>query len=242
MPNSAASFKGIALFTPGGDLVYCIDPGKQGQWHAQLCQALQQALHLTEPPYFLVPCYTATVDRWFDAEMQQWHVFAELAMNVKRYQVLLNRIFHLEDYPEPVQWQTLMPPVGVCDPLLLHRYRLQFPALWESHNLAIGLDATGQIAPPETVSGYVLRLFVAGYSGSTEKTLEGLHHVLEESLNLPYTLTVVDVFKQPEEAEVHQITAIPTLMKIYPPPIKRLVGDLDTGDRLLKLLGIPHFE
>ncbi|MDJ0558735.1 MAG: circadian clock protein KaiB, partial [Microcystis sp. M53599_WE4] len=30
-------FKGIALFTPGGDLIYCIDPDKQTHWHLNLC-------------------------------------------------------------------------------------------------------------------------------------------------------------------------------------------------------------
>ncbi|MFM6041706.1 MAG: circadian clock protein KaiB, partial [Dolichospermum sp.] len=37
-------FKGIALFTPGGDLIYCIDPSKQGRWHLNLCAALREIL------------------------------------------------------------------------------------------------------------------------------------------------------------------------------------------------------
>jgi circadian clock protein KaiB len=237
MPLIPTSFKGIALFTPGGDLVYCIDPSKQGQWHAHLCTALQEILHLSEPPYFLVPCYTATVDRWLDPETQQWHVFAEVAPNVHRYRSLLNTIFDLAQ----CSWQIATIPTGICDPLLLYRYQVQFPSLWESHNLAICLDAAGKpssVEPPTEPPGYVLRLFVAGYSVGTEKTLEGLHRFLEESLTMPYTLIVVDIIQHPEEAEMYHITATPTLMKVYPPPVRSLVGNLEGGDLLLKLLGV----
>jgi circadian clock protein KaiB len=237
MPLIPSSFKGIALFTPGGDLVYCIDPSKQGQWHAHLCNTIQETLDLSEPPYFLVPCYTATVDRWLDPETQQWQVFAEVAPNVQRYRSLLNSIFDLAQCP----WKIATMPTGVCDPLLLYRYQVQFPSLWESHNLAICLDAAGKPCLADeaaTAPGYILRLFVAGYSIGTERTLEGLHRFLEESLDRPYTLIVVDIIKHPEEAEAYHVTATPTLMKVYPPPIRRLVGNLDGGDRLLKLLGI----
>jgi circadian clock protein KaiB len=237
MPSLPSSFKGIALFTPGGDLVYCIDPSKQGQWHAHLCRALQEALNLDEPPYFLVPCYTATIDRWLDPETQQLHLFAELAPNIQRYRSLLNVLFELDHCP----WKIAEMPTGICDPLLFYSYQTQYPDLWKSHNLAICLDAFGNPKSEdhlEDASGYVLRLFVAGHSMGIERTLEGLHRFLEESLTSPYTLIVVDIIKHPEEAETYQITATPTLMKVYPPPVRRLVGSLDVGDRLLNLLGL----
>ncbi|MBE9032822.1 circadian clock KaiB family protein [filamentous cyanobacterium LEGE 11480] len=237
MTNIPASFKGIALFTPAGDLVYCIDPTKQGRWHAQLCSALQEALNLPELPHFLVPCYTATVDRWWDETAQIWQIEAELSPNIYRYRALLNTIFELED----CQWNRATISPGVCDPLLLYRYQELFPALWESHNLVIALDSTQPIPlsiTPEPTQGYVLRLFVAGYNQKTENTLKNLHEILEESLNQPYTLTVIDITKDPEEAETHQITATPTLLRMHPPPEKRLVGNLDTESHLLRLLGL----
>ena len=61
--SSPLAFKGIALFTPGGDVVYCIDPKKQNRWHVQLCGLLQYLLNLPELPHFLVPSYAATLDR-----------------------------------------------------------------------------------------------------------------------------------------------------------------------------------
>lgn len=86
-------FKGIALFTPGGDLIYCIDPSKQGRWHLNLCATLQEILDLPEPPHFLVPCYTATIDHWLDPRTQQIRTFAEAYPAVMRHQALLNAYF-----------------------------------------------------------------------------------------------------------------------------------------------------
>lgn len=86
-------FKGIALFTPGGDLMYCIDPNKQGRWHLNLCAALQEILDLPEPPHFLVPCYTATIDHWLNPRTQQVQIFAEAYPAVIRHQAVLNAIF-----------------------------------------------------------------------------------------------------------------------------------------------------
>lgn len=237
MPQYPASFKGIALFTPAGDLVYCIDLTKQGRWHAQLCHALQTALKLPEPPHFLIPCYTATVDRWWDEVTNTWVVSAEVAPNVYRYRALLNQIFQLGE----VQWQMATIGPGICDPLLLYRYQEQFPVLWESHNLALPLEhvAHDRVAPQtEPLPGYVLKLFVAGHSQKTATVLQQLHAVLETSLQQPYTLSVVDIVKHPEEAEAHQILATPTLLKLYPLPEKRLVGRLDDVTHLLRLLGI----
>lgn len=236
MPQLPSSFKGIALFTPAGDLVYCVDQTKQGRWHTQLCHALQSALQLSEPPHFLLPCYTATVDRWWDEATETWQVSAELAPNVYRYRALLNTIFQLQD----CQWQMADIGPGICDPLLLYHYQQQFPALWEPHNLAISLEGHTPLHATKAATdmGYIFQLFVAGHSHKTENTLKQLHELLENSLQQPYTLTVIDIVKSPEEAEAYQIMATPTLLKLHPPPEKRLVGSLSDVNHLLRLLGL----
>lgn len=95
--SSSQLFKGIALFTPGGDLIYSIDPNKQGRWHSHLCAALQEILDLPEPPHFLVPCYTATIDHWLDPRTQQVQTFAEAYPAVIRHQAILNTLFSREE-------------------------------------------------------------------------------------------------------------------------------------------------
>ncbi|MEM9450386.1 MAG: circadian clock KaiB family protein [Cyanobacteria bacterium P01_E01_bin.6] len=242
------SFKGIALFTPGGDLVYCIDPEKRDRWHLQLCSQFQEALNLPEPPHFLAPCYTATIDRWVDPQTQQVRVSAEASPLVLRYHALLNAVFDIEE----IEWAPLDLPLETCNPLFLNNFQQQFPQLWETHDLILSLEAA-----PSTTSvtrslidelmwahahqlpegqGYVLRLFLSGYGAGNEQTLQRLHRFLETSLNHPYTLKVIDVYKNPELAEADHISATPTLVKAWPPPVKKLVGDFQDASALLGLL------
>lgn len=237
-------FKGIALFTPGGDLIYSIDPGKQGRWHLHLCAALQEILDLPEPPHFLVPCYTATVDHWLDPRTQQVRTFAEAYPAVLRHQAVLNAIFDTGD----LVWQAAPWPDGLCDRMVLATYRSSFPQLWEDHDLIVQLDVTEPVfkydrVPKKTqnlrlkTQAYVLRLFVAGHSAATERILHNLHELLERSLAQPYTLKVVDVLTNPEQAEIDQVSATPTLVKVWPHPIRRMVGDLDRVEKILQMLG-----
>ncbi|MDM9380180.1 circadian clock KaiB family protein [Chlorogloeopsis sp. ULAP01] len=235
-------FKGIALFTPGGDLIYCIDPSKQGRWHLHLCATLQEILDLPEPPHFLVPCYTATIDHWLDPRTQQIRTFAEAYPVVMRYQPVLNAIFDTGD----LVWQSAPWQEGLCDRMVLTSYRSSFPQLWEDHDLILRLDPTEAVLYYQQTTtqqlqldtqGYVLRLFIAGHSPGTERILENLHELLEKYLGQPYTLKVIDVFTHPELAEANQVTATPTLVKVWPQPIRRIVGNLDHADKILQMLG-----
>ncbi|MBD1905714.1 MULTISPECIES: circadian clock KaiB family protein [Cyanophyceae] len=229
-------FKGIALFTPGGDLIYCIDSTKQNHWHLHLCAGLQEMLGLQEPPHFLVPAYTATIDRWFAPYTQELQVAAEVYPPVRRHQALLNGVFQTGDWQN---WQIAPWPPELGDPIVLETYRDQFPQLWENHDLIVRVERTGfqPSLPTVPTRGYVLRLFVSGHNGTTERTLQSLHQLLEQSLGHPYTLKVIDIFKHPEQAESNHISATPTLVRVWPQPVRRIVGDLDNIERVLQVLG-----
>jgi circadian clock protein KaiB len=251
-------FKGIALFTPGGGLIYAVDYKKQERWHLHLCAALRDLLGLSEPPHFLVPCYAATIDRWHNPRTSQLQTVAEASPLVLRYQMLLNAVFGLDE----LIWQPAVLKEGLCDAVVLSAYRKQFPQLWEPHDLVVRydqaepyaqfhhkvpvplkersplfLDAEGADAKGTDAKGYVLRLFVSGHGTATERTLQTLHRLLEESLKHPYTLKIIDVSQHPEQAELDQVSATPTLVKVWPRPVRRVVGDLDNVGQLLRILG-----
>lgn len=244
-------FKGIALFTPGGDLVYCIDPDKQRRWHLQLCSVLQEMLGLTEPPHFLVPCYTATIDRWLDPQTQQLQTAAEACPLVLKHQAILNAVFEMSD----LVWRIASRSGELCNPVLLESYRQQFPQLWEDHDLVVRCERTefypqqlpgsdrpslswSPVSRQQETQGYVLRLFISGRSAATETILQSLHQLLEKSLQQPYTLKVIDIYKHPDLAEVDQITATPTLVKVWPQPARKIVGDLSNMDKILQMLAL----
>lgn len=206
----------------------------------QLSAAMQNVLSLPEAPLFLNDCYTATVDRWIDRKTQALQVAATVKPRVWQYRPILQVIFNT-----PIQhWQLDTTTEGHCDTALLENYRQQFPQLWHHHNLVLRLDhlpTFRYIASPDlptTLSGYVLRLFVRGQTSTTIEALESLHQLLEQTLTCPYTLRVVDVQQHPDLAEQDNVTATPTLIKTWPPPIRRFVGTLDRKDRILKLLDL----
>ncbi|AFZ12961.1 KaiB domain protein [Crinalium epipsammum PCC 9333] len=136
--------------------------------------------------------------------------------------------------------------------MIWETYGAQFPK-WNDHDLIVDYEKN-QRSPisqtkvcsdsgviltqslPVTTSGYIFRLFVSGHNLDTERTLQILHRLLEQSLGHPYTLKVIDIFKHPEQAEANSISATPTLIRISPQPIKRIVGELDDVERVLKLL------
>ncbi|MBV9386057.1 MAG: circadian clock KaiB family protein [Chroococcidiopsidaceae cyanobacterium CP_BM_ER_R8_30] len=236
-------FKGIALFTPSGDLIYCIDSSKRDRWHLELCVGLQEILGLPEPPHFLVPCYTATLDRYLDRRTQKVRTLAEAYPLVLRHQALLNTVFETGD----LVWQASPWLEGVCDPMVLATYRSSFPQLWEDRNLIIRFEHSEPMSSSQQsvvfplleqpkMQGYVFRLFVAGHSIATERILQNLHQLLEQSLLYPYTLKVIDVFKHPEQAEANQVSATPALVRVWPQPIRRLVGNLDNAEKILAML------
>jgi circadian clock protein KaiB len=44
---------------------------------------------------------------------------------------------------------------------------------------------------------------------------------------------VIDVVKDPNLAEDDKILATPTLIKILPPPVRRIIGDLSNKEKVL---------
>lgn len=242
-------YKGIALFTPGGDLIYTIDPKKQNRWHFHLCLALQQILNLSEPPHFLVPAYTATIDRWRDRDTGEIKTTAEIYPAVKPYLPLLQVLFDQE------KWQVAKWQEEYCSSNLIETHREFFPQLWQEHQLILSLDSDNlhgnhsnfsQIESTQLLNsstkaisqntGYVLRLFISHDSLDIKKTLGNIHQLLEHGLNKPYTLKIIDIQKNPEQAERDRIFATPALVRVFPEPVKRIVGELNDLERVLKII------
>lgn len=238
-----AGFKAIALFTPGGDLVYCIDRQKQRRWHLDLCAVLQEQLALSEPPYFLLPAYTATLDRSIDPVSGQISTLAEAYPRVLRFKALLNVLFAVESAP----WKPVYNAAGSCSQALIETYRAQFPQLWQNHNLIVQASREGPDLEPAIADlepsldapqePLLFRLFVSGVeTAHTEELLEVLCATFEGVLKQPYTLKVIDVTQHPEQAEADQIAVTPTLIRAWPTPVRRIGGDLMSLQRLLLFL------
>lgn len=85
---------------------------------------------------------------------------------------------------------------------------------------------------------YLLRLYVAGATDRSRDALARIKAVCEEHLAGRYALEIVDIHQQPELAREEQIVVTPTLIKVLPPPLRRLVGDLLQTENVLRGLNI----
>src|SRR5579864_8025508 len=72
---------------------------------------------------------------------------------------------------------------------------------------------------------YVLRLYVTGATVRSARAITNIRAVCEQHLKGRYDLKVVDIYQQPSISRSQQIIAAPTLVKSWPLPPKRLVGD-----------------
>ena len=73
---------------------------------------------------------------------------------------------------------------------------------------------------------YVLRLFVAGATVRSRHAILRVRQVCEVELKGNCTLEVIDIYQQPKLARDHQIVATPTLLKEFPRPVRRFIGNL----------------
>jgi circadian clock protein KaiB len=86
------------------------------------------------------------------------------------------------------------------------------------------------IADPDR---YILRLFVAGQTSKSVHAIANIRKICEENLQGRYLLEVIDLYQQPQLAQGEQIIALPTLIKKFPPPLRRVIGDMSNTQRVL---------
>jgi len=83
-----------------------------------------------------------------------------------------------------------------------------------------------------------MRLYVTGATPRSSAAITNLRKLCEEHLPGQYELTVIDVYQQPERAREGQIIAAPTLVKSFPLPLRRFIGDMSNTKNLLAGLEI----
>jgi circadian clock protein KaiB len=85
---------------------------------------------------------------------------------------------------------------------------------------------------------YVLRLYVAGASARSRQALLRVRRLCEAELRGAYELEVIDIYQQPIIARDGQILATPTLVREFPRPMRRLIGNLANTTGLFAALDL----
>ena len=80
---------------------------------------------------------------------------------------------------------------------------------------------------------YMLRLYVTGMTPRSIRAVANVRAICEEHLQGRYDLEVIDIYQQPTLAEGEQIIATPTLIKKLPLPLRKVIGDMSSTERVL---------
>jgi circadian clock protein KaiB len=86
---------------------------------------------------------------------------------------------------------------------------------------------------------YILRLYVTGNTPRSTRAIDNLKAICETYLKDRYDLAVVDLYEHRGRAQEEQIIVAPTLVRQWPLPARRIIGDLSQTDRVLAALDLP---
>jgi circadian clock protein KaiB len=89
---------------------------------------------------------------------------------------------------------------------------------------------------------YKLRLFVTGSTPRSARAIANMRKICEENLHGQYDLEVVDVYANPDATRELQVIATPTLVKILPEPLRRIIGDLSDREKVLAGLNLTPLK
>lgn len=85
---------------------------------------------------------------------------------------------------------------------------------------------------------YTFRLYVAGNAANSTQALSHLKSLCLAYLPKRHHIEVVDVFREPERALADGIFLTPTLLRLAPAPLRRIVGTLSNTQNVLHTMGL----
>ena len=88
------------------------------------------------------------------------------------------------------------------------------------------------------VPSYRLRLIVAGRTLRSRRAIDNLRQICDSRLIGMVDLEVIDIYQLPEMAQEYQVVAAPTLLKLLPLPVRRIIGDLSNSEQILRSLDL----
>jgi circadian clock protein KaiB len=86
-------------------------------------------------------------------------------------------------------------------------------------------------------AGLLLRLYVAGDAPNSLRAIATIRAICAEHFASGHELEIVDLLEHPLRALADGIIVTPTLLKLFPLPPQRVIGNLSDTDQVLVALG-----
>jgi circadian clock protein KaiB len=85
---------------------------------------------------------------------------------------------------------------------------------------------------------FKFRLYVAGDAQNSAQAVANLTALCQEYLLHRHDIEVVNVFREPKRALADGVLMTPTLVKLAPSPVRRILGTLSQRQPVLLALGL----
>ena len=84
----------------------------------------------------------------------------------------------------------------------------------------------------------LLKLYIAGHTPRSANAIANLRRICEEAIPGRHELVIIDVLECPQLAEEAKVLVTPTLVRAFPLPLRRIVGDLSNTAKVLQCLEV----
>jgi circadian clock protein KaiB len=90
--------------------------------------------------------------------------------------------------------------------------------------------------PPRKPPKLRLRLYVAGHAPNSLRAIANCRAICDEHFASGHEIEIVDLLKYPKRAVADGIIVTPTLLKLLPLPVERVIGSLSDTNQVLQAL------
>jgi circadian clock protein KaiB len=81
-----------------------------------------------------------------------------------------------------------------------------------------------------------LRLYIAGHAPNSVRAIANCRAICDEHFASGHEIEIVDLLEHPKRAVADGIIVTPTLLKLLPLPVQRLIGSLSDTNQVLQAL------
>lgn len=90
------------------------------------------------------------------------------------------------------------------------------------------------------IESYRFRLYIAGNNRKSQMAIDSLRELSALFVPGRFSAEIVDLYQNVELAKKDNVLAVPTLVKIHPPPPTAFIGAAKDHFTILRRLGIPY--
>lgn len=87
-------------------------------------------------------------------------------------------------------------------------------------------------------SEYRLKLFIAGMNPGSIRAIENVREICDTFLKDKCDLEVIDIYQQRQVVKEMDIIVVPTLIRTFPEPQRRIIGDMLDTKKVMNVLEI----